>query len=66
MGQKINPISFRLAVSKDWRSKWYATGNDYTDDLVSGNFAACVGWSGDVLQLGKDSPNVRFVIPEEG
>jgi spermidine/putrescine transport system substrate-binding protein len=42
------------------------TGNDYTDDLVSGNFAACVGWSGDVLQLGKDSPNVRFVIPEEG
>lgn len=33
MGQKINPISFRLAVSKDWRSKWYATGNDYTDKL---------------------------------
>ncbi|NQV96828.1 MAG: spermidine/putrescine ABC transporter substrate-binding protein [Acidimicrobiaceae bacterium] len=42
------------------------TGNDYTDDLVSGNFAACVGWSGDVLQLQKDSPHVRFVIPEEG
>jgi len=42
------------------------TGNDYTDDLVSGNFAACVGWSGDVLQLQKDSPQVRFVIPEEG
>ena len=33
MGQKINPISFRLAVSKDWRSKWYATGSDYTDKL---------------------------------
>lgn len=42
------------------------TGNDYVDDLVSGNFAACVGWSGDVLQLQKDSPQVRFVIPEEG
>lgn len=42
------------------------TGNDYTDDLVSGNFAACIGWSGDVLQLQKDSPQVRFVIPEEG
>jgi len=42
------------------------TGNDYTDDLVGGNYAACVGWSGDVLQLGKDAPNVRFVIPEEG
>jgi spermidine/putrescine transport system substrate-binding protein len=42
------------------------TGNDYLDDLSSGNFAACIGWSGDVLQLGKDNPNVRFVIPEEG
>jgi spermidine/putrescine transport system substrate-binding protein len=42
------------------------TGNDYIDDLSSGNFAACVGWSGDVLQLGKDNPDVRFVVPEEG
>ncbi len=42
------------------------TGNDYLDDLATGNFAACIGWSGDVLQLGKDNPNVRFVIPEEG
>ena len=33
MGQKINPISFRLAVSKDWRSKWYATGKEDTDNL---------------------------------
>jgi len=33
MGQKINPISFRLAVNKDWRSKWFATGTDYTDKL---------------------------------
>lgn len=42
------------------------TGNDYLDDLSSGNFAACIGWSGDILQLGRDNPNVRFVIPEEG
>jgi small subunit ribosomal protein S3 len=33
MGQKINPIGFRLAVNKDWRSKWYAAGKDYTDKL---------------------------------
>jgi small subunit ribosomal protein S3 len=33
MGQKINPIGFRLAVSKDWRSKWYAAGKDYADKL---------------------------------
>ena len=24
MGQKTNPIGFRLGVSKQWRSKWYA------------------------------------------
>ncbi|MCF7790834.1 MAG: 30S ribosomal protein S3 [Victivallales bacterium] len=24
MGQKINPISFRVATSKDWDSKWFA------------------------------------------
>jgi spermidine/putrescine transport system substrate-binding protein len=42
------------------------TGNDYLEDLDNGNFAVCVGWSGDVLQLSKDNPNVRFVIPEEG
>ena len=33
MGQKVNQIGFRLALSKDWRSKWYATGTDYTDKL---------------------------------
>ena len=42
------------------------TGNDYTDDLSLGNFAACVGWSGDVLQVSADNPDVRFIIPEEG
>lgn len=33
MGQKVNPIGFRLAVTKDWRSKWYATGTDYANKL---------------------------------
>ena len=42
------------------------TGNDYIDDLSAGNFAACVAWSGDVLQLTKDNPDVRFYVPEEG
>lgn len=29
MGQKVNPISMRLQVNKDWRSKWYAPKRDY-------------------------------------
>ena len=42
------------------------TGNDYMNDLSTGNFAACVGWSGDVVQLARDNPAVRFIIPESG
>lgn len=33
MGHKVNPIGFRLAVNKDWRSKWYASGADYATKL---------------------------------
>lgn len=35
MGQKVNPIGFRLAVTKDWRSKWYAPEKEYTESLHS-------------------------------
>ncbi len=35
MGQKVNPIGFRLAVSKDWRSKWYASKQDFPGFLHS-------------------------------
>lgn len=41
-------------------------GNDYFDDLTNGNFAACIGWSGDVAQLQYDNPAVRFAFPESG
>lgn len=33
MGQKVNPISLRLQVSKDWRSKWFAGKKDYANYL---------------------------------
>ena len=29
MGQKTNPIGFRIAVNKDWRSKWYADKKEF-------------------------------------
>jgi small subunit ribosomal protein S3 len=35
MGQKINPIGFRLAVNKDWRSKWYAPKAEFATFLHS-------------------------------
>jgi spermidine/putrescine transport system substrate-binding protein len=42
------------------------TGNDYQDDLLAGNFAACVAWSGDVAQLARDEPKLRFMVPASG
>ncbi len=34
MGQKVNPISMRLQVNKDWRSKWFANKRDYAQFLT--------------------------------
>jgi small subunit ribosomal protein S3 len=33
MGQKVNPISMRLQLNKDWRSKWFADKRDYAKFL---------------------------------
>ena len=33
MGQKIHPTGFRLAVSRNWSSRWYATGDQYAKTL---------------------------------
>jgi small subunit ribosomal protein S3 len=35
MGQKVNPISMRLQVNKDWRSKWFADKRDYAKFLAN-------------------------------
>ena len=34
MGQKVNPISMRLQLNKDWRSKWFANKRDYAKFLT--------------------------------
>ena len=35
MGQKINPIGFRMGISRDWTAKWYAGTKTYTQNLIS-------------------------------
>jgi len=42
------------------------TGNDYAKDLADGNVWACVAWSGDIVQLQSDNPDLKFLIPEAG
>src|SRR5437016_1432545 len=35
MGQKVNPIGFRLAVNRDWRSRWFASKKEMPEFLHS-------------------------------
>ncbi|MDW4918379.1 spermidine/putrescine ABC transporter substrate-binding protein [Streptomyces californicus] len=55
-------------VEKRVRSKHIRrfTGNDYIKDLATGDVLACQAYSGDVIQLQADNPDIEFVIPEEG
>ena len=41
-------------------------GNDYGDDLARGDVWATVAWSGDVIQLQLDNPDLQLLLPEEG
>ena len=42
------------------------TANEFVDALTSGQFAACLAWSGDIIQLQAERPDIRFEIPAEG
>ena len=39
------------------------TGNDYADDLAAGNIAVAQAYSGDVVQLQADNPDLQFIVP---
>jgi small subunit ribosomal protein S3 len=34
MGQKVNPYGFRLGVTTDWKSRWFASRGDYADFVI--------------------------------
>jgi spermidine/putrescine transport system substrate-binding protein len=42
------------------------TGNDYIRDLNAGNVVAAEAWSGDVIAMQYDNPDIKWVVPEEG
>ncbi|GAB3058698.1 spermidine/putrescine ABC transporter substrate-binding protein [Intrasporangium mesophilum] len=42
------------------------TGNEYTDGLAKGDIAACVAWTGDVVQLQFADPNIQYALPAKG
>jgi len=34
MGQKVNPYGFRLGVTTDWKSRWFADREEYADFII--------------------------------
>jgi len=35
MGQKVHPIGFRVGITRDWDTRWYADKQHYGDNLVN-------------------------------
>ena len=35
MGHKVHPTGFRLGISKDWNSKWFAKKGEYGQFLIA-------------------------------
>jgi len=42
------------------------TGNDYIQPLNKGDIVACEAWSGDVIAMQFDNPDIKWVVPTEG
>jgi spermidine/putrescine transport system substrate-binding protein len=41
-------------------------GNEYADALARQDIVASIAWSGDVIQLTLDNPDLKFIVPETG
>ena len=66
---KIEGVQKAVDLVKEQKDKGQIrrfTGNDYADDLASGNVVIAQAYSGDVVQLQKDNPDLKFVVPESG
>lgn len=67
----IDPSAYDEAVAKvqkavdDGQIRQF-TGNDYTGPLAKGDVWASIAWSGDIIILQADNPNLRFTIPDTG
>jgi spermidine/putrescine transport system substrate-binding protein len=55
-----------LQTAKDAGQFRGFTGNDYTSGLASGEIAACLAWTGDVVQLKADNPDLGYTLPSTG
>jgi spermidine/putrescine transport system substrate-binding protein len=64
--ESVQRAADKVAEEKDKGQIRRFTGNDYADDLASGNVAIAQAYSGDVVQLAADNPDLAFIVPEAG
>jgi len=67
MGQKVNPIGFRVGVYRDWDSRWFARdsyGKQLLEDLEVRNFLNKALEKAEVarIEIEKDGENLRITI----
>ena len=68
---EIEPAAYDEAIAKvqkavDNDQIRQFTGNDYTGPLSKGDVWASIAWSGDIVILQADNPNLEFTIPDAG
>jgi len=56
----------RIKAASDSGQIRQFTGNDYAGPLSKGDLLACIAWSGDIVQLQADNPNLKWNIPAKG
>jgi spermidine/putrescine transport system substrate-binding protein len=64
--ETVQAAADKVGEEKDKGQIRRFTGNDYIDDLAAGNLVIAQAYSGDVVQLQADDPDLDFVVPEAG
>ena len=68
---KVTDASFKSAIDRvkaasDSGQIRQFTGNEYAGPLSKGDLKACIAWSGDIVQLLPDNPDLKWNIPAAG
>ena len=68
MGNKINPLGFRLGVNKESSARWYASPKDYPellvqDELIRATVMKDVGHAGIArIEIERAGPNINITV----
>ena len=61
--EQVNKAMARVKKLREDGQFRKITGNSYIEDLSTGDTWACLAWSGDVVGVQADNPDVKWVVP---